>query len=203
MSNYATTTYKVTGPREQVKELATALQTLEPKYSNSYIELSEVAEYFLIDAEECGIDLNGDIFGIEYEEGDDNNSCLLTFTAESKYEPCNDLLYEIDSKLGGELNFSYRWYIAEDELFYVNDEGGFFPEECCVHSEGGPFGEEREWEPVATVREAIDEWGSKTGIEQGDRTDDEMIDFINSYDEYETDDEDDRVYYNIYRFIPE
>jgi hypothetical protein len=38
-----------------------------------------------------------------------------------------------------------------------------------------------------TIGEAIREWTSKTGIEQGERTDEQMMDFINEY-EYEDDD---------------
>lgn len=40
---------------------------------------------------------------------------------------------------------------------------------------------------VLGIGEAIREWTSKTGIEQGERTDEQMMDFINEY-EYEDDD---------------
>lgn len=35
-----------------------------------------------------------------------------------------------------------------------------------------------------TVKDAINEWVSKTGIEQGERTEEQMVNFINKY-EYE------------------
>ena len=35
-----------------------------------------------------------------------------------------------------------------------------------------------------TVKDAIKEWVSNTGIEQGERTEEQMVDFINQY-EYE------------------
>lgn len=33
-----------------------------------------------------------------------------------------------------------------------------------------------------TVKDAIEEWVSKTGIEQGERTQEQMVDFINEYE---------------------
>ena len=46
-----------------------------------------------------------------------------------------------------------------------------------------------------TCQDAIAKWCEKMGISQGDRTDDEMVDFINGY-EYENED----TYYYINKF---
>lgn len=47
----------------------------------------------------------------------------------------------------------------------------------------------------ATIEDAIKEWTSKTGIEQGERTNEEMMNFINEY-EYENGE----TYFYIYPF---
>ena len=71
------------------------------------------------------------------------------------------------------------------EVYYTHDEGNYFPEECCVSASGKPF-EECCDDVYGTIEEAIKEWTSKTGIEQGERTNEQMMDFINEY-EYEND----------------
>ncbi len=48
-------------------------------------------------------------------------------------------LEELNNVLGGELSISYREIECGCNLFYVDDEQGFFPEECCVSSSGEPF----------------------------------------------------------------
>jgi hypothetical protein len=73
----------------------------------------------------------------------------------------------------------------------VHDEGDFFPEECAVSSYGAPFDEACD-DVYSTVEDAIKEWCSKTGMEQGERTNEQMMDFINEY-EYE----DTEVYFYI------
>ena len=49
--------------------------------------------------------------------------------------------------------------------------------------------------PVHPCQDAIAKWCEKMAISQGDRTDDEMVDFINGY-EYENED----TYYYINKF---
>lgn len=57
----------------------------------------------------------------------------------------------------------------------------FFPEECCVSSYGEPF-EDASDDIYATIEDAIKEWCTKTGIEQGERTNEQMIDYMNAVD---------------------
>ena len=47
----------------------------------------------------------------------------------------------------------------------------------------------------STIQDAINDWCEKTGISQGERTESEMVDFINDY-EYDTED----TYYYIHPF---
>ena len=78
--------------------------------------------------------------------------------------------------------------------FYVHDEGGFFPEECLVDCSGDQFSENGEL-VVDSIDDAISGWCQAMGIEQGDRSQDDMVKFIN---DYEYDDED--TYYYIHPF---
>ena len=113
---------------------------------------------------------------------------------ESAWSACEEFFDELNNVLGGELSISYREIECGCDIFYVHDEQGFFPEECCVSSSGEPF--EDVWEDVFdTCQDAITNWCEKMGISQGDRTDDEMVDFINGY-EYENVD----TYYYINKF---
>ena len=124
---------------------------------------------------------NWGIYWAEFEA--DENICLLSFDTESAWSACEEFFDELNNVLGGELSISYREIECGCDIFYVHDEQGFFPEECCVSSSGEPF--EEAWEDVFdTCQDAITNWCEKMGISQGDRTDDEMVDFINGY-EYE------------------
>lgn len=81
------------------------------------------------------------------------------------------------------------------EVFYVHDEGSYFPEECCVSSYGEPFDDACE-DVYNTVEDAINEWCSKMNIDKGNRTKEEMLTFIGEY-EYDNDE----TYYYIYEFV--
>ena len=76
----------------------------------------------------------------------------------------------------------------------MHDEGDFFPEEVAVSSCGEPF-EDACDDIYTTLNDAINEWCEKMDIEQGEKSDEEMMDII---DEYEYDDDD--TYFNIRQF---
>lgn len=183
MANHATTTYKVTGTRKAVNALWTILQKLEVNSQNVWLD--DLAKEFCIDYEAKHISVRGHIFWAEYEE--DNDTSLLSFGTETAWDACNDLFFEINRLLGDELSISYRCCECGCDVYYVHDEGNYFPEECCVCSDGEPFGEAFD-EVYDTIEDAIKEWVNKTGIEQGDRTNEQMIEFINNcqYDNEET-----------------
>ena len=158
MANQATTTYKVTGTRKAVNNLWNTFQSME--VNNKNIWLSDLAKHYGIDYEAKQICVRGHIYWA-------------------------DIFFEIDRLLGGELSISYRCCECGCEVYYTHDEGNYFPEECCVSASGKPF-EECCDDVYGTIEEAIKEWTSKTGIEQGERTNEQMMDFINEY-EYEND----------------
>ena len=84
--------------------------------------------------------------------------------------------------LGDQLSISYRVCECGCEVYYVHDECDFFPEEVAVSSSGEPF---------------EDAWCEKMNIKQGERTDEEMMNFIN---EYEYDDDDTYFYIRQFTF---
>ena len=179
MANQATTTYKVTGTRKAVSDLWNTLQKMNVNTKN--IWLDELAKYYGIDYEAKHISVRGHIYWAEYEEDEDH--VLLSFETETAWDACNELFEEINHLLWDELEISYRVVECGCEVYYVHDEGNYFPEEACVSSYGEPFEEACE-DVFETISDAISEWCTKMGIEQGERTNDEMLDFINSY-EYE------------------
>ena len=80
-------------------------------------------------------------------------------------------------------------------VYYTHDEGSFFPEECCVSTSGKPFDDVFD-DVYDSIEDAIQVWVSKMGIEQGERTNEQMVEFINNY-EYE----DDETYFYINVFV--
>lgn len=190
MANQATTTYKVTGTRKAVSDLWNTLQKMN--VNNKNIWLDELAKYYGIDYEAKHISVRGHIYWAEYEEDEDH--VLLSFETETAWDACNELFEEINHLLWDELEISYRVCECGCEVYYVHDEGNYFPEEACVSSYGEPF-EDACDDVYDTIADAIKEWCSKMNIEQGERTDEEMMDFINEYDY-----EDDETYFYIRTF---
>ncbi|MDO4497290.1 MAG: hypothetical protein Q4B58_05635 [Bacteroidales bacterium] len=177
MANQATTTYKVTGEREAVKNLWTTLEQM--KVNCKHIWLDELAKHYGIDYEAKHISVRGHIYWAEFEENED--TCLLSFETETAWDACNDLFEEINKVLGDGLSISYRVCECGCEVYYVHDEGNYFPEECCVSAYGAPFDEASD-DVYATIEDAIREWVTKTGIEQEGRTQEQMVDYINEFD---------------------
>ena len=192
MANQATTTYKVTGTRKAVSDLWNTLQKMNVNTKN--IWLDDLAKYYGIDYETKHISVRGHIYWAEYEEDEENDNFLLSFCTETAWDACNDLFEEINHLLWDELSISYRVCECGCEVYYVHDEGNYFPEEACVSSYGEPF-EDASDDVYETIADAIKEWCSKMNIEQGERTDEEMMDFINEYDY-----EDDETYFYIRTF---
>ena len=183
MASQATTTYKVTGTRKAVSDLWNTLQKMNVNTKN--IWLDDLAKFYGIDYEAKHISVRGHIYWAEYEEDEENDNYLLSFCTETAWDACNDLFEEINHLLWDELSISYRVCECGCEVYYVHDEGNYFPEEACVSSYGEPF-EDACDDVYETIADAIKEWCSKMNIEQGERTDEEMMDFINEYD-YEDD----------------
>ena len=190
MANQASTTYKVTGTRKAVSDLWNTLQSMNVNTKN--IWLDDLVKFYGIDYEAKHISVRGHIYWAEYEEDEDH--VLLSFETETAWDACNELFGEINHLLWDELEISYRVVECGCEAYYVHDEGNYFPEEACVSSYGEPF-EDACDDVYDTIADAIKEWCSKMNIEQGERTDEEMMDFINEYDY-----EDDETYFYIRTF---
>ena len=194
MANTCDTSYKVIGSPKAVKKLWNTLQEMEVNSKNIY--LYELAERYGIDYKKKGISVRGFIYWAEFEEKESNNYCLLSFDTETAWSACDLFFDELNKALGGELSISYREIEPGCDIYFVHDECGWFPEECCVSSSGEPF-EESCGDVFSTVKDAINEWCTKMNIEQGERTDAEMLEYIS---EYEYDDLDTYFYINEFTF---
>ncbi len=194
MANTCDTSYKVIGSPKAVKKLWNTLQEMEVNSKNVY--LYELAERYGIDYKKKGISVRGFIYWAEFEEKESDDYCLLSFDTETAWSACDLFFDELNKALGGELSISYREIEPRCDIYFVHDECGWFPEECCVSSSGEPF-EESCGDVFSTVKDAINEWCTKMNIEQGERTDAEMHEYIS---EYEYDDLDTYFYINEFTF---
>lgn len=194
MANTCDTSYKVIGSPKAVKKLWNTLQEMEVNSKNVY--LYELAERYGIDYKKKGISVRGFIYWAEFEEKESDDYCLLSFDTETAWSACDLFFDELNKALGGELSISYREIEPGCDIYFVHDECGWFPEECCVSSSGEPF-EESCGDVFSTVKDAINEWFTKMNIEQGERTDAEMLEYIS---EYEYDDLDTYFYINEFTF---
>ena len=194
MANTCDTSYKVIGSPKAVKKLWNTLQEMEVNSKNVY--LYELAERYGIDYKKKGISVRGFIYWAEFEEKESDAYCLLSFDTETAWSACDLFFDELNKALGGELSISYREIEPGCDIYFVHDECGWFPEECCVSSSGEPF-EESCGDVFSTVKDAINEWCTKMNIEQGERTDAEMLEYIS---EYEYDDLDTYFYINEFTF---
>ena len=194
MANTCDTSYKVIGSPKAVKKLWNTLQEMEVNSKNVY--LYELAERYGIDYKKKGISVRGFIYWAEFEEKESDDYCLLSFDTETAWSACDLFFDELNKALGGELSISYREIEPGCDIYFVHDECGWFPEECCVSSSREPF-EESCVDVFSTVKDAINEWCTKMNIEQGERTDAEMLEYIS---EYEYDDLDTYFYINEFTF---
>lgn len=194
MANTCDTSYKVIGSPKVVKKLWNTLQEMEVNSKNVY--LYELAERYGIDHQKKGISVRGFIYWAEFEEKESDDYCLLSFDTETAWSACDLFFDELNKALGGELSISYREIEPGCDIYFVHDECGWFPEECCVSSSGEPF-EESCGDVFSTVKDAINEWCTKMNIEQGERTDAEMLEYISEYD---YDDLDTYFYINEFTF---
>lgn len=194
MANTCDTSYKVIGSPKVVKKLWNTLQEMEVNSKNVY--LYELAERYGIDYKKKGISVRGFIYWAEFEEKESDDYCLLSFDTETAWSACDLFFDELNKALGGELSISYREIEPGCDIYFVHDECGWFPEECCVSSSGEPF-EESCGDVFSTVKDAINEWCTKMNIEQGERTDAEMLEYISEYD---YDDLDTYFYINEFTF---
>ena len=190
MANTCDTQYKITGERKAVADLWNTINGFDVNQKNVW--LGDVAKHYGIDYEQMGISVRGHIYWAEYEENDDY--ALLSFDTETAWTACNDFFDALNEKFEGAFSISYREIECGCDIFYVHDEGEHFPEECCVSAYGELF-EAMNEEPFDTVADAIEVWCEKTGIKRGERSDEEMLEYISQY-EYE----DEKTFFFINKF---
>lgn len=189
MANRCYTTYKATGSRENVTKLWEHIRAFD--VNKKKVWLCDLADAFCIDWEKKGISVAGWIEWAEYEE----EANLLSFETDTKWNACEILFEQINKCFDDNLSISYREIECGCEIFYVHDEGCYFPEEACVSSSGGPFEEACE-DVYATVDDAINEWCKKMNFDRGERSEEEMLALIKGY-VYE----DECTYFYINKFI--
>ena len=189
MANHCYTIYKITGSQNAVKNLWDTLVSMDVK--NKEVWLADLAEHFGIDYEKRQISIRGCIFYAEYEE-DEN---LLTLRTRTAWEGCHNFFWAINEVLGDEMSINFREKEPDTGLFRIHDEGEFFTKICYVFSCGDPF-DDLYYYDFATIEDAIQEWCSKMGVERGDKSEEEMIDYINGY-EYE----EKGTYFEIQKYI--
>ncbi|MCF0114076.1 MAG: hypothetical protein HUJ56_01895 [Erysipelotrichaceae bacterium] len=181
MANICNTDYIITGSPIAMETLYDCIVELDKKNNGRPIWYGDMCEELDIDREKLvGVSTAG---SITFFEKDDE---VLTLVAESKWSSCNLFWDEVNHKLDDELSISFREIEPGMGIYNVHDEGGYFDEQCCVDSQGEPF--EEHWNDVYTyTQDAVDEWCRCMGKEQGDRSLDEMINYINTYEYNEED----------------
>ena len=192
MANTCDTQYKITGERKAVADLWNTINGFNVNQKDVW--LCDVAKHYGIDYEQMGISVRGHIYWAEYEENE--NYALLSFDTETAWTACNDFFNALNEKFEGAFSISYREIECGCGIFYVHDEGEYFPEECCVSAYGEPF-EAMNEEPFDTLADAIEFWCEKTGIKRGERSDEEMLEYI---DQYKYKDEDTFFFINEFEF---
>ena len=122
-----------------------------------------------------------------------DDAIILSVDEENIWESCFDDLKELnETEFNNELIISMRVIDDSYKDFLIYDDFGFFTEDVVMSSSG--IFEDNFCEPFL-VKDAIMMWCDIMNQEQGNRTDDEMISYINNYN---YDDEDDAL--EIYKF---
>ena len=175
MANHCYTTYKITGSQKAVKKLWDTLVSMDVKTKEVW--LADLSEHYGIDYENRQISVRGCILCAEYEEGEN----LLTLRTRTAWAGCHKFFWAVNEVLGYEMSISFREKEPDSGIFRIHDEGEFFAKICCVFSFGDPF-DELYFYDFNSIEDAIQEWCSKMGVERGDKSEEEMIDYINGYE---------------------
>ena len=179
MANNCYTIYKITGSQNAVKNLWDTLVSMDVKTKD--IWLKNLAEHYGIDYKNQQISVRGNIIYAVYEP-DEN---LLTLETDTAWAGCHEFFWAVNEVLGDEMSISYREKEPGSVIFRIHDEGEFFTQKCCVYSFGDPF-DDLYYDDFDSIEDAIQEWCSKMGVERGDKSEEEMIDHINEYDEMDS-----------------
>lgn len=133
------------------------------------------------------------IGGYFIDLGYTDDAIILSIDDENIWDSCFDDLKELnETEFNNELIISMRVIDDSYRDFLIHDDVDFFTEDVVISSSG--IFEDNFYEPFS-VKDAIMMWCDIMNQEQGNRTDDEMISYINNY---KYDDEDDA--FKIYKF---
>ena len=175
MANHCYTIYKITGSQKAVKKLWDTLVSMD--VNTNCVWLSDLAEHYGIDYENRQISVRGCIFYAEYEEGEN----LLTLRTRTAWAGCHKFFWAVNEVLGYEMSISFREKEPDSGIFRIHDEGEFFAKICCVFSYGDPF-DDSYYCDFNSIEDAIQEWCSKMGVDRGNKSEEEMMDYINGYE---------------------
>jgi hypothetical protein len=155
-------------------------------------QLDEIENKVLLNNTTSGNNLFN-VSGYFVDLGYTDDAIILSVDEENIWESCFDDLKELnETEFNNELIISMRVIDESYKDFFIHDDFGFFTEDVVISSSG--IFEDNFCEPFS-VKDAIMMWCDIMDKEQGNRTDDEMISYINNYD---YDDEDDTL--KIYKF---
>lgn len=155
-------------------------------------QLDEIENKVLLNNTTSGNNLFN-VSGYFVDLGYTDDAIILSVDEENIWESCfNDLKELNETEFNNELIISMRVIDESYKDFFIHDDAGFFTEDVVISSSG--IFEDNFCEPFS-VKDAIMMWCDIMDKEQGNRTDDEMISYINNYD---YDDEDDTL--KIYKF---
>ena len=191
MANHCYTSYKITGSQKAVKNLWDTLVSMG--INTESVSLSDLAEHYGIDYQSRQISVRGELFFAEYESSEN----LLTLKTMTAWLGCHKFFWALNEVLGDEMSISYFEKEISAGVFCIHDEGEFFTAKCCVYSNGDPF-DHLLYVDFDSIEDAIQEWCSKMGVERDDKSEEEMIDYINGYDYGEID-----HYFEIQKYIIE
>ena len=177
MANTCFTTYVITGKEENSEAYKKLSEFIWSKEVGD-MWLGELAEHYEIDYKWLDISIRGWIVYCSEKDG------VLTLEVESAWSPNEELFLEINKKLGGQLSISWKAEESGSDIFWIHDEGGYFPERYFVDCDGWKDCESDYFE---TAKEVVDYWCKLTGEKRDGKTDKEMLDVIEDW-EYENDD---------------
>lgn len=176
MANTCCTIYKITGIDGNNDAYNQLKEYLDKNWKELW--LGDMAKFYGVDFEELGISARGWVCYYEEDKG------VITLDVDSAWAPNEQLFEEINNKLDNQLSISWKAEEPGCEIFWIHDEGGYFPENYYVDCSGF---DNCECDYFETLEEVVDYWCKLTGEKRDGRTDEEMLKVIEDW-EYEDED---------------
>lgn len=191
MANICDTTYVLGGSPAVVKDFIGTIDALVQKNRDNVADLDDLAKAYDIDAYAEKLDARGYVLYHDDMTIDDNGKAKVVFHTESKWAACSALFDRIKDNLG-DVTLSYLEIESGCEIFTKHDEDDdFIDDECFVDVYGGDndvFDGEG-YSDTTTFEDAVDDWFKVMNIERPhNKSYDELIEFINDYEDYDDED---------------